>query len=476
MRVFHPRAARTSVQSIHPSLQRLHAAFCELVQHAPEQEGFEDFERKLHALFVQAERELLGEGLERLDVDVPWLLIDGRRHRRVLRSSETYTSAAGPVTVTRTLYRAGKRLAVVAPLELRAGIVEGHWTALAARQASLLVAHVTPQEGEGLLRELGNMAPSKSSLDRLPKALSARWEAQREHYEAALRERTSVPEAAVSMAVSLDGVMVPMKDGAREAKRAQARAAGKRTKGPAGYQEVGCASISFYDADGERLSTLRMARMPEAKKATLKASVAAEVHALLAQRPALTVVKVADGARDNWTFLSTLAPQGEERVDFFHAVEQLKAALDAAYGENDPKGRTAFAKLRHLLRDDARGVHKVIRALDYLRGKHPRRKRIGEVLGYFRRHRQRMDYAEAAARNLPIGSGVIEATCKTLATQRLKRSGMRWRHAGGQAILTLRALVQSERFDHAWELLSATYRHEITLPDNVVPLGARRAA
>ena len=52
-----------------------------------------------------------------------------------------------------------------------------------------------------------------------------------------------------------------------------------------------------------------------------------------------------------------------------------------------------------------------------------------------------MRYAQAKSCNLPIGSGVVEAACKTLATQRMKRSGMRWRHAGGQAILTLRALV-----------------------------------
>ena len=57
-----------------------------------------------------------------------------------------------------------------------------------------------------------------------------------------------------------------------------------------------------------------------------------------------------------------------------------------------------------------------------------------------------MGYAEAAQRGLPIGSGVMEAACKTLATERLKRSGMRWREAGGQAILTLRGWAQSDRF------------------------------
>ena len=294
--------------------------------------GFEHFEREVHALFKQAEREVLCEGLEQFDVNVPYVSIDGRRHNQVLRASETYTSAVGPVTVTRTLYRAGKDKAVV-PLELRAGIVEGHWTPLAARQGSFLVAHLRPQECENTLRELGNMTPSKSSLDRLPKGLSARWEAGREQYEAALRRRLKVPKEAVSLAVSLDGVMVPMKDGAREAKRAEASAAGRRTKGPAGYQEVGCASLSFYDVEGERLDTVRFARMPQLKKATLKETLAAELNAVHAKRPELTVVKVADGAKDNWTFLANLVPQGEEQVDFYHAVQQLKAALDADYGE-----------------------------------------------------------------------------------------------------------------------------------------------
>ena len=56
-------------------------------------------------------------------------------------------------------------------------------------------------------------------------------------------------------------------------------------------------------------------------------------------------------------------------------------------------------------------------------------------------------YAHTTARYLPIGSRAVETACKTLAYERLKRSEMHWRHAGGWAILTLRALVRSERFD-----------------------------
>ena len=155
-------------------------------------------------------------------------------------------------------------------MELRAGIIGGHWTPLAARQASVLVAHLTPRESAAVLDELGSMKPSVSSLDRLPKQLSGRWEEQREAFEEALRASSEVPAAAATLAVSLDGVMAPMRDGQRQAKRAQARAAGRATKGPAGYREVGCGTVTFYDEDGQRLNTVRCARMPEARKQTLK--------------------------------------------------------------------------------------------------------------------------------------------------------------------------------------------------------------
>ena len=216
--------------------------------------------------------------------------------------------------------------------------------------------------------------------------------------------------------------------------------------------------------------------MPQPKKATLKTMLSSELDTALGRRPDLHVVTVADGAHDNWRYLDTLAPEATAVVDFYHAAEQLKSALDARYGDNDAKGRAQFHKLRHILLDDPDGVEKVIRALAYQRKRFPRRKRIGEVLRYFRRHRHRMRYAQTQAHHLPIGSGVVEAACKTLVTQRLKRSGMRWRHIGGQAILTLRALLQSSRFEQAWALLSKTYRQDVIVPHNVEAVPCNRAA
>jgi hypothetical protein len=276
------------------------------------------------------------------------------------------------------------------------------------------------------------------------------------------------------MAVSLDGVMAPMKDGQRQAKRQHARAKGQLPSGPAGYQEVGCATVSYYDRHGERLCTRRMARMPEPNKATLKQQLTAEVMGALIQRPDLWVVKVADGAPDNWSYLSETLPFGSEVLDFYHATEHLGAALAAAYGEGTRSYQERWETLRTILRDDPQGVNKVIGTLERLRTRYPRRQAIHKALAYCREHRHRMRYADLQARNLPIGSGVVEAACKTLVSQRLKRAGMRWRPEGGQAILTFRALCQSARFEHAWPLVVEMYQRSVSLPQKVIAFSKRR--
>ena len=120
MPVFHAPARHATNGSVSQSLQRLGGALCKLSEGGLSGEDFESYEREVHALFVEAECEVLAADLESLDVDLPYVTIAGCRHNRVLRSSETCTSAVGPVSVTRTLYRAGKGKSVV-PLELRAG-------------------------------------------------------------------------------------------------------------------------------------------------------------------------------------------------------------------------------------------------------------------------------------------------------------------------------------------------------------------
>jgi hypothetical protein len=357
---------------------------------------FEEIETELHRRVSELERDLTAEIMEGHDVDAGAIEVAGKEHRRVLRAAQTYVTLAGPVVVERWLYRdrSDDETPSVSPMELRLGIVGEFWTPKAAKTALWVVAQMTPQKAEELFERTGGMAPSKSSLDRLPKLVSEEWERDREAHEAALRDALVIPAGAVSVAVSLDGVLAPIDGGASpvDVRNAAARD-GFTSKGPAGYREVGCATLSFCDAKGELLGAIRMARTPEPKKRTLKASLEAELLAVLRRKPDLKIVKVADGVDDNWTFLSKQLPDGDEALDFFHASEHLHAAVAAAYGDGTRETRYRFEQLRDALRDDDDGVDRVIRAIDYLRKKHPHRDRLRQCAAYFRKHRHRMQYA-----------------------------------------------------------------------------------
>lgn len=434
---------------------------------------FETFERELHEHMMAIERELVADELARYDVDVEEVEVAGTVYRQALTSTEDYLSAAGWVTVERRLYRpTGRSSKSICPLELRVGIVRGLFTPRAARQGTFAMAHLTPRNAAVLFAEMGGMTPAHTTLDRLSKEVSSHWEARREEWEEALRRAETVPGETTMLAVSLDGVMVPMKDADRAEKRSQPD---KQASGPAGFREVGCGTVVLYDADGERLSTVRYGRMPEYQKATLCGQLEAECQSILALQPDLKVIKLADGAEDNWRFLDKLdlglpphlsmEVEQSSIVDFYHAAEHLKKACDAIWNDNTARSKAEFERYRTLLKEEDNGVETVIRSLKYHfgRARGRRREQIGEQLTYFRNQRHRMQYAQYLREGLPIASGVVEAACKTLATQRMKQSGMSWGQTGGQAILTLRSLIQSNRWEQGWALLRADFRKQVNI-------------
>jgi hypothetical protein len=455
-----------------PALRQLSKFLCEHHQewarHLPD---LETFERELHTHLLALEREVLAEELARYDVVAEQVTVNGVVYSQPMEETKTYMTSAGEVVVKRHLYRpAGRSTRHICPLELQVGIVEGFFTPVAARQAAYIVAHMPPATGAALFVELNSMRPSASSLERLPKGLSARWEAQRQDWEAQLRTFEDVPAEATTLVVSLDGVLAPMRNTAPD--KAEPTVTEKQPTGPKGYQEVGCGTVSLHDAEGERLQTVRYGRMPESKKATLCEELEAEVQAILAVQPRLRVVKLADGARDNWRFLRALnlgVPAGQieswDIVDFYHACDHLKHALDLIWGERASKGKAEFARLKTLLKEADGGVERVIETLRYRvrKAKGHKCEQLLKELTYFRNQRHRMNYAAYLRENLPIASGVVEAACKTLVAQRLKQSGMRWAKPGGQAILTLRSLIQSERWERGWALLRKNYQQTVLI-------------
>jgi hypothetical protein len=440
-----------------PSMEKLQN-FVQTFQEKNQKASFADVEKQLHKMVMNIEKEALETCLSEYDIDVPAICVDGEIYKKVVRCDQDYQSAAGLLRITRSLYRVNNDEKTICPLELKAGIIEGYWTPAAARQSIWAVAHMTPKESEELFKEIGNMEPSKSSLDRLPKKLGDLWESTFVENQAIVRLDEKIPEEAVTVAVCLDGVMIPMSkvDDNNDSEMS------------AQYKEASCGTISLYDKDGERLSTIQIGRMPEHKKATLKLQLKEELDRLLEKRPSLNIVKLADGAKDNWDFLENEIVKGVSILDFWHMSEYVKEAFDAAYPNDASKSKGQFEKYKTILKEDKKGVDKLIRCLLNLRDAHPKSTAISDTLKYIRNNKHRMGYAAALESNLPIGSGVVEASCKTLVTQRMKRSGMRWQMHGGQSILSFRSLIKSNRYDKSWELISLKYRGIVEMPKNIL--------
>ena len=139
-------------------------------------------------------------------------------------------------------------------------------------------------------------------------------------------------------------------------------------------------------------------------------------------------------------------------LDFFHAAEHLKSLAQALWGEDTEQSKTQWERWAKLLKEQPDGLDTVLREA---RQALPRRgKRRGAALkqiAYFESNTDKMRYAEYLARGLFIGSGVVEAGCKTVIGRRLKQSGMFWGVSGAQNVLDIRCLLENRQFGLFWD-------------------------
>ena len=348
----------------------------------------------------------------------------------------------GPVSFRRSRYRPAAAGASLVPAGSVLGLTEGGMTPAGAGLPVHLMSGLTARETGEIWERLCGKGPSAASLAPLSGEAGSCVEECGGELLRDLREPEEAPEEAVSLLVSLDGVMMHM--------NAETADGGMRE---AGWREASCGVVALADAEGRMLETRYFGRLPEAGKTGLKAQLKAEALHWLERRPDLRLVAVADGARDNWTFLESLSPDAM-LVDFWHAAQHLRAAADAAFGPDTQAADAWSGKWRHILRHDPKGAGRVIDALRHLLRKGRGSDDVRRELGCFRSNRGRMNYAEAASAGLPIGSGSVEAANRTLVTVRMKRAGQRWGRDGGQGILTFRSLLKSGRFDRAWAALA----------------------
>jgi len=391
--------------------------------------------------------------LERLD-EGPCVELDGETWFAACRSNRTYETRFGAVTIERNLYRSERNGPTRCLVEERAGIILGGWTSDAARLACLLLSNLSSRTAASFLAEMGGLSPSRTKLQNLPSKVHALLEPARPEVEDDLRLKAEIPTEAVSVAVSLDGVMVKEQISNRGERVEAAREAGRKVGGPIGSTEASVGSLSFYDVAGDRLATRRFARMPEAGKVTLKSILRAELAHIREQRPDLVVVALSDGAPNHWSFLSDLEPD-HEVVDAYHVLEHVKRRLDRTLGVNSHATQAAYSSMKETLLTVENGHTKVFAklvAIEKKHGKHKPRKTVGRGAQptFYERHSGRMRFLELRSLKLPIGSGVIEGTARYMVVDRLRRTGMRWKSTGGQAILTLRQHAANDQFNEAW--------------------------
>ena len=165
------------------------------------------------------------------------------------------------------------------------------------------------------------------------------------------------------------------------------------------------------------------------------------------------VVVVGDGAewirRGARAFLGVGAVEVIEIVDFYHAVEHLWGVANATFGAGSPAAAAWATPLREQLYHC--GVGPVLTALSELLAEAGGNEEARKALAYFSEHAPRMDYPAFMARQLPIGSGTVESSCKTLIQTREKGAGMRWSWAGAQTVATLRAVQRSGSWQRFWQ-------------------------
>lgn len=170
-------------------------------------------------------------------------------------------------------------------------------------------------------------------------------------------------------------------------------------------------------------------------------------------RDAGEVIVLGDGAPWIWTIADLHFYGATQIVDLYHALEHVSVVAKALYGVMDKQANNWLEKRREQLKKG--DIQALLRSLKRL---HPEGNEASLVLSreieFFRKNRERMRYYEFRKRGLFIGSGVVEAGCKTVIGRRLKQSGMRWTVRGANAIIALRSCQLSGRWEGYWEARS----------------------
>jgi len=189
---------------------------------------------------------------------------------------------------------------------------------------------------------------------------------------------------------------------------------------------------------------------------TVEAFCWAEQQINARRRAGQKVLRLMDGQASLWdaadACLSVPPEDSIDILDILHVSSYVWRAAKVFYSDREHRESFVRDRLLRILRGEVHGVVAGVRQMATkrgLKGKHLAE--IATVCGYFDKHAHRMRYGEYLAAGYPIATGVIEGACRHLVKDRMERSGMRWRLAGAQPMLHVRAVYQSSYWDQFHE-------------------------
>ena len=372
------------------------------------------------------------EALKYLDTDGSPLKIGEETWKSKGEQPKEYQTPYGEVIINRHVYQRSVGGKTYCPLEREARIIITS-TPLFAKQVSSKMSGMAGKEVKNDLVENHGRKVALSYIQRLSEAVGSIVQAKEEAWSyAPPKEEVKI----TTVGIGLDGTCMLMCED--------------------GYREAMVGSISLYDSEGERQHTIYLGAAPEYGKKSFLTRLEREIERVKKRYPEAKFVGIADGAESNWKFLGK---QTEEQIlDFYHASGYLGALAEALHPNTVSKQKEWLTENCRKLKHEKGRAGELLNLMKEVKKEKSHSKNLSEKLQaaitYYENHQHQMNYAEYLEKKYPIGSGVTEASCKTLVKQRLCCSGMRWKEKGAGIILSLRALVLTkERWSQFWAKL-----------------------
>ncbi|BET65815.1 hypothetical protein ASA1KI_41950 [Opitutales bacterium ASA1] len=394
-----------------------------------EDAGMLECETAIQDALNQAGCELTVGCLERYDTDGSPIEVEGVKLTSKGLTPCSYQTPYGEATMRRHVYQSGWGGTTYCPLERSARVIEGT-TPRFAQMCALKYATLNSVLAQKDLAQSHRRSVSRCYLQDISAAVASIAQRKQQDWtyaDGVERERVAF------ICVSIDGTcMLYCQEGWRTAM-------------------VG--TVSLYDAAGERLQSVYFGSPPQYGKDEFFAQMQ-RLIAVYKQRYAhVRWIGVADGAKENWSWLADHVQV--QVLDFWHAASYLQAASEAM-GRSPQQRQEWFEQARHQLKFEPAGARTLLarmrRALADPAVKGDRRADLERAIGYFANNLSRMNYTDCRFHHWPLGSGVIEAACKTLVKQRMCGAGMKWKHDGAATVLSLRSIVLSggDRWSQFW--------------------------